>query len=238
MQRPEQGAKLVLAMLAVGVLTACGAPLDTPARARISVMPYVWLPTVEGAATGGDGSSVDVGLVSVDNLEFFAMGLVELRSADERWAASFEGLTVSFDQEGAAVSEEFDVSMVELAVARRFEPRYEIEGLAGVRWIDVGAEVELLSVHAVDVDVTAPDPFLGVRARAPIARGLGLVARVDLGGTGDKIERSLQAFLDLQCELTERGTLTVGYRRYEAELDDSSLDFTLAGPTFAFRWLF
>jgi hypothetical protein len=66
----------------------------------------------------------------------------------------------------------------------------------------------------------------------------GLAGRVDVGGTGDEIERSFQVIVDLQVALSARGTLTVGYRRFEADLDDDSLDFTLAGPMVAFRWLF
>ena len=239
MKSPSSVALPALALLTwAGGLAACSAPTSPHAGPRISVVPYVWVPTLQGDGTGDDGSRVDVDLVSVDNLEFFALGVVELRSADELWAASLEGLTVSFEQDDPNAREEFDVSMVEVAVARRFEPHYAIEGLVGVRWIEVGAELELLGVELLDVSVGAPDPFIGVRARVPIARGLGLAARVDIGGTGDEIERSFQAFLDLQVALSARGTLTVGYRRYEAKLDDDALDFTLAGPTIAFQWTF
>jgi hypothetical protein len=228
-----------LAPLALaGGLAACSASTSSGERARFSVVPYVWIPTLQGDATGDDGSDVDLDLVSVDNLDFFVMGIVELRSADERWAASLEGLTVNFEQDGTNAREEFDVSMVELALARRFEPHYAIEGLVGVRWINVGAEVDLLGVEVLDTDVTAPDPFIGVRGRVPIARGFGLAARVDIGGTGNEIERSLQALIDVQVALSARGTLTVGYRRYEAKLEDDALDFTLAGPTVGFRWVF
>jgi hypothetical protein len=238
MQRTRWSACSALAALTCGGLAACNATDSAPQGARISVVPYVWIPTVEGDATGEDGSSHDLDLVSVDSLEYFAMGIVEVRTANERWAASIEGLTVAFEQDGDNASEEFDVSMLELAVARRFEQRFAVEGLIGVRWIDVGAELELVGVEVVDVDVTAPDPFIGVRARVPIARGFGIAARVDVGGTGNEIERSFQTLLDLQFELNARATFTVGYRRYEAQLDDDSLDFALAGPTIALRLLF
>jgi hypothetical protein len=237
-ERPGRSVTSFATALALGALAACATPAPPPEGLRHSVVPYVWVPTLEGSATGDDGSSNDLGLVSFDNLDFFAMGLVELRSADELWATSFEALTVSFEQDSANASEEFDVSMFELALARRFEPRFAVEGLVGVRWIDVSAELDLLGVELIDSEVRAPDPFVGVRARVPMGPRFGLAGRVDVGGTGDEIERSFQVIVDLQVALSARGTLTVGYRRFEADLDDDSLDFTLAGPMVAFRWLF
>lgn len=218
------------------------------------VTPYAWGSGVGGEVTPVPGSPTlefDQSLPDVlEDLDaaFFVtafgrygrwVGLVDLSAS----ASSREGVVPP------GIPAEGEVSQRSLTLLGGYrlqaDPRATLDLLAGIRAWDVGvsAAVPLAGLSA-SADVSFTDPIVAARATYALSPRLSATLYADLGGWGVGSEATNQQVATLNYALTDRLTLSSGWRRlhvdYEGGGEGGGPDFeaTVSGPLAGLTWRF
>ena len=94
------------------------------------LVPYLWVPSLDGDVPGRGGSRVDVDLIGVEDLEIGFMMAFEAAPTASAWSLAVDSLYVRFDQEKPQRKTQVDASMLEAVLIRRGA---SLEPLVGVR---------------------------------------------------------------------------------------------------------
>jgi hypothetical protein len=139
---------------------------------------------------------------------------------------------------------EFDLAMFELAGAYRPNERLDI--LFGARFVSTDIEIDFDAPATPDVDGGSDwvDPFIGLRAVAPLGESWNFVFRGDIGGFDVGCEFTWNVEMLFAWEATKRSSLVFGYRHLAIEdewhrgAETIDVSVAMSGPEvgYAFRF--
>lgn len=217
----------------------------------VKVTPYLWATRMHGNTRIRQlpEARVDMSFSDIlDTLDAGFMGALELQKG--RWGILFDSMymktsdsvSVASPRGRARVDADLTTSMTMLSSAlayRWIDSPIVSDGFVGMRYNRLEASLDLdASVfgatasrdHAESVDWV--EPFLGLRARAPLTGELALVVSADVGGFGLGSDLTTQASLGLSWTLTERFAAELGLRYMKIDYDKGDLvyDMENEGP--------
>lgn len=215
---------------------------------------YGWLPSIEGAQEGPDGTPV-IQLTAadlLDNLDGVFFGIGEIRRG--RLGFLFEGVSVNLGAEAqaqppfsAAAATDTRIGFASAALAWRIADTLrgaKADVYGGLRYYDASIDIDV-TLPGVGVDTTVSgeadwvDPILGVRGSYPIGNRLALVGFADAGGFGAGSELTWQAYAGMSYDFSETFTAQLGYRYLSIDYEDNiTLDIVLEGPVLGLTFRF
>lgn len=247
-------------LLTLSTLMVAATMLGSPAQAAepasadswaVKVTPYLWATRMHGSTQIRQlpEAQVDMSFSDIlDTLDAGFMGAMEFQKG--RWGILIDSLymktsdSVSVASPGGRARAEADMTtsqtMLSSALAYRWiDSPVVSDGFIGVRYNRIKASLDLdASVfgatasldHAKSVDWV--EPFIGLRARAPLSRELALVASGDVGGFGLGSDLTTQASLGLSWGLSEHFDAELGFRYMKIDYDQGDLvyDMENEGP--------
>lgn len=229
--------------------------LEGDSRARLSLAPYLWMPSLEGDIRSGN-TQVGLEVLFIDALRdtdeiVAAMGTIDFGTPE--WGVFFDARQVGLS-DSTALSESmesplelevnFDVTIVEAGARWRLigdaadSGRLQAPGLsvlAGVRSTAVDLEFKLGRLPLVDDSETWVEPFVGASWNVSLSESLGARLRGDVGGFGLRAELSLQGQAALVWEtgwFNASTALYAGYRALYQRYESGAFewDMLLHGP--------
>lgn len=238
---------LILSTIALASLTTAAAAEPWSGSATL----YGWLPAVQGAQEGRDGSPiVDVtGPDVLDSLQFALMGAGEIRRG--KLGFMFDGVYTDLDFDGEAervdVSGELNMKLYFASGAASWRVYEENGAIAdvygGIRatgtTLDFGVDIGRFSPNR-EVTVSWVDPIIGLRGAYPLNDRFSVSGRADIGGFGVGSELTWQAYGGVNYAFTDAWYGTLGYRymAIDYEADRLTLDIDLHGPLIGVTYQF
>ncbi|MDF7806925.1 hypothetical protein P4E94_05705 [Pontiellaceae bacterium B12219] len=219
---------------------------------------YGWFPNIDGTATapsgGSDDISVDINEI-LENLEFTAMGVFELRK--NRWGLVTDLIYMdvsdskSVSEAGgyANVGLELTSWIWSLAASYRVvdEPALALDVIAGTRYLDIEEKVNwnqnidpmLPPVGEVELDLANWDAIIGLRGRYAFGSEKSFFVPFEIdAGTGDS-DFTAQAVAGLGYTFGAWDISAVWrYLYYDFASDEPIEDLSFNGPAvgLGYRW--
>jgi len=222
-----------------------------------SVMPYVWVPDVEGSATvQGVKTPANWGSrETFRNLDFTSAARIE--AWKNRWGFIFDGLYVKTGGSNnhpargiRSVNITAELLMLDFAASYRLVdvfigggaddelgtkyPRFVFEPLAGLRFVYLNQEVEINpNLGRVQDSTTYIEPFVGGRVALDIIEQLSLQVRGDIGGfgVGEASDKTWNLVPGVMWRISDRISFTAAYRITAIDFSKDSGTDTFANDT-------
>ncbi len=190
------------------------------------VLPYVWGSGITGdVGIGPVESEVDVSFEDlVENLDMGAMLGLEASPANSDWSLLFDFMYFDIGDDITGVDVDVSELMMELDVAYRPEGWDEMELLAGLRYVDIDAEV-VVGPLSPSLSESWVDPVVGVRGLTPISEDWSLRWRGDVGGFGVGSDLSYQLSALFQCPIGDSTQFGIGWRHLAVDYDDDGFAY-------------
>ncbi len=232
-------------------------------RWEFKVTPFFWAAninadiSVENVSATASPSFDDI----LDQLEFSAMGTVEVRKGD--WAFFSDLLYSELGENNVSGPLGFasvDVTLQEFFgsanVAYRFldlpldeprapdgptGPRLLLEGYTGVRYTYVYSKLNFQTIPTISDSVDWWDPLVGLRARLEVTPKLAIVTRGDVGGWGVGSEHTWFLIGALEWRASKVISIGAGYAALYQDYNgsnDSDFKQTMQGPFVAMSFHF
>lgn len=217
------------------------APPAQERKWRFDFAIYLWMADLEGDFTL-HGVTAEADADFGDLLDHLKMaGTLHF----EAWSRDRVGILadlnwMSFEDEGefgpieTTVTSTVGITEGAFAFRMRDGEAY-VDVIAGVRWISLDNEVEVMGTPKESEGHTYFDPMIGMRFGLEAADWLLLTLRVDVGGfgVGTDMEGSMTALAAFR--LSPAIALVGGYRAFALEVadDDSSVNLRMKGPLLA-----
>jgi len=211
--------------------------------------PYLWMAAIDGTITPVEGGpSFESSLSFSELLEILEAGAFVTASARrDRFVVLGDLNYVSVSDSTGAPASAAPVDRIEaeaevwsgtLAAGWRSvdTPRGWVDVLAGLRAgsteMEVDAKVSGSTVERAEADISYAAPIVGVRGRVALADNVSLSGYADLGGGTANVDSTWQVFASINFALTERVSLSAGYRHQALDLDEDGAEFDtdLSGP--------
>lgn len=220
-------------------------------RWSVKVTPYLWATRMHGNTQIRQLPEAQVDMSFSDilsTLDAGFMGTLEFHKG--RWGILIDSLymktsdSVSVASPGGRARVDADMTtsqtMLTSALAYRWiDSPVVSDAYLGIRYSRLKASLDLDArvfgaVASLDraESVDWVEPFIGLRARAPLSRKLSLVASGDVGGFGLGSDLTTQASLGLSWRLTEHFDAELGFRYMKIDYDKGDLvyDMENEGP--------
>jgi len=239
----------LMTLSTVGIVSLATAASAEPWNGSATL--YGWVPAVQGAQEGPDGSPiVDVtGPDVLEALQFAFMGAGEIRRG--KLGFMFDGVYANLGFDGEAkkvdVSGDLDLKIYFASAAASWRV-YDQNGATadvygGLRatgsTVDFGLNIGEFSASR-KVTVSWVDPIVGFRGFYPLGDRFSVSGRADVGGFGVGSELTWQAYGGVNYAFSDAWIGTLGYRYmsidYEAER--LTLDIDLQGPLIGVSYQF
>jgi opacity protein-like surface antigen len=225
---------------------------------EVSTITYLWASGMKGdiatfpplPPVHADISFGDI----LDNFKMGAMGILDARKGRFVMTGDFIYLDLSSGNKDVTIPDaQFSKAKLDntniistlvagYRVADASPTKFDV--LAGLRINGVDTEVKLerpdgSSVKA-DNKETWVDPIIGARVRQPLGKDVALAAYGDIGGFGVSSDFTWQVAATLQYQVSDRITLTGGYRALGVDYDDNGYvyDVTVSGPLLGLAYRF
>lgn len=210
---------------------------------RFTVTPYVWASGMGGDIrpfTGAPTLSFDQSfsdiLEDLDSAFFLSFGAERGRFVIlgdiSRVQSSREGvLPGDIPAEGTLTQSVLTLAAGYRALAR---PTQAVDVFAGLRRFELEADVQAAGGGlSASPTRSLTDPIIGARARFALSPRWSAMLYTDIGGFGVGTDATVVAEARLGYRLTDRTSLTGGYRSMWIDYDDGSTlaDVTIGGPT-------
>lgn len=248
LRRLVVGLCLVVFVLAGGAI-ANGAEPKLDDNWHFTLIPYVWLPSVDGKMNvnlperSGSGSA-DLSPDSyLDNLNFAAMVTIEV--AKGRWSLLSDFVYVKFEDEDRKASFsgpfgkgiDFKAKTELQAWCLEIAPSYAVhlsesarfDLLAGIRYIEIDGDLTLDASTTLPVEIPSRkfspgtdklDPIVGFRGRFELGKGWFIPYYADIGGFNINDEWTWQLYGGIGYQFSKLFSMTLGYRHLEYNFDD------------------
>jgi hypothetical protein len=220
-------------------------------RWSVKVTPYLWATRMHGNTQIRQLPEAQVDMSFSDilsTLDAGFMGALEFQKG--RWGILIDSLymktsdSVSVASPGGRARVDADMTtsqtMLTSALAYRWIDSLVVsDTYLGIRYSRLNASLDLDArvfgaIASLDRAESADwiEPFIGLRARAPLSRELSLVASGDVGGFGLGSDLTTQASLGLSWMLTENFDAELGFRYMKIDYDKGDLvyDMENEGP--------
>jgi len=242
------------------VMAVCLGGLPDTARAQsneweVVLAPYVLFGSLTGdAAVGPTGPTpVDLGFGDiVKNLEFGVMGHAEVWKGAWGFVGDVIYLDLGSDL-AIPVLGVLDIGVQEVVaeglLGRRFRaPRRQIDVLAGVRYWNLGLDLELVSLPGAGLNLGDDwvDPVVGSRILQEVGEEWSLIARGDVGGFGLGSDFSWNVQGGVGYDVSDTFSLVAQYRALSVDFENDdagsadflSYDTVTHGPLLGFVFRF
>ena len=219
---------------------------------QIAVTPYLWATRMKGDVKAGPlpNASLDMKFSDIlDTLDFGFMTAVEARK--DRWGILFDGMfmkvsdsaTMSNDDIGLAVNGDLTIKQSMLAGAlayRVITSRIPVDVIGGARYnrIDADGTVDarLIGLGSGTVDLSGTkdwiDPYIGLRAIAPLNDKWSVVGYVDVGGFGAGSDFTWQGLVGVEYAFSKSLCAIFGYRYMKIDYDKDDFKYDVANDGF------
>ena len=120
------------------------------------------------------------------------------------------------------------------------EERTGIDLLAGIRYWDISATVDVPGLVSARSDSSFVDPIAGVRWRQALSPRWSSIAYVDVGGFGVGSDSTWQLLALANYQATDKLFVSMGYRHQHLDYRDKGkrLDVSLSGPMLGVTYQF
>ena len=225
------GRLLVVAFALAGAARA----QETQEDWRVTIEPYVWVPALEGEGSAGGSPEVDFEIDYPGELSA-ALPLALRIEAPSGHSFVLDGLYARWTDDDGSIETESEVSLVEAGAGVPVGEAWEL--VAGLRWIELGLEVEIGGADA-DAEESWIDPWIGARGDVPIGGSWSVRGGADVGGFGVGSDFTWQALGFLAWSSTS-WRFDLGYRALSLRFDDDDLDTELLahGPILGVAFTF
>jgi opacity protein-like surface antigen len=213
---------------------------------------YGWLPAVNGAQEGPDGSPIiDLNKNDVlSRLDMAFMGVAEIRK--DRFGLLLDVVYADLSNDGewlqgrVQTSSALTLGMYTLAAAYRVHEadRSFADLYAGARFFDTDLSFGIATDRfgrEADVSLDWADPIVGVRGAMPLSERWSVSGFADVGGFDAGSDLSWELYGGLNYAFTDDWAGVVGYRYmsilYEAS-DRAQLDIDIQGPVLGVTYRF
>ena len=205
---------------------------------KVSVMPYVWVPDVEGNATvqGVKTPANWSSRETLQKLDFTTAGRIE--AWKNGWGLIFDGLYVKTGGSnnhpaGAITSVDINAELLMLDVAGSYRlvdafigtgaddeqgtryPRFVFEPIAGLRFVYLKQKVVANGPGIVVQDSTTyVEPFVGGRVALDVTEHVAVQVRGDIGGfgIGEASDKTWNIIPGVVWRISDRISFTAAYR--------------------------
>jgi hypothetical protein len=212
-------------LILFAVFSSATAQGDDDSKWRFKITPlYVWAAGLDGEATiKGFDAPVDLSFSDVlDQTDFAYMGHVEASSSKYVVMADVLYLDTGVERKRLKYDQEF--FLIEGGGGYRLHEL--VEGIGGVRV--VGLSASLFGTirndgenELVDESKTWVDPFVGFRAKYPIAEsGFAFNVRFDIGGFGIGSELAWNVVPSVSYRISDTFSATAAYRYLDMDYED------------------
>lgn len=194
---------------------------------------YSWIIDQEGNVTiEGTEIPVDVILDNFDKLWQRSLnGAIQVRN--DKWTILFDGRYIALRDEGVNI----DLLLLDLAGGYRVTRWFDI--MAGGRYFHTRADLVSTDGETYSGSEGWVDPMVGARIILPLAKGLYMSARGDVGGFGVGSKFTWQGIGALNWRIANF-SLSVGYRIWDVDYESGSgstlfrYDVATKGPGLGF----
>lgn len=208
-------------------LLALAACLQDPQRSesdptwRITLEPYVWLPSLSGRGETSSSPELDVNVVGEFDVGF---PLALRAERPDGRAFTLDALYARWRDSEGSLRTETDVLLLEGGHAWPVGRGCELA--AGLRYLEVGFEVTL-GPGTGKSDASLLDPWVGARSELALGDDLALRLGADVGGFGVGSDFSWQALALLAWRPAAAWRLELGYRALALDFEDEGLSYDL-----------
>lgn len=114
------------------------------------------------------------------------------------------------------------------------EESWALDVLAGARFWNINANVNVTGGPAARVEKSFTDPVLALRGNFQLAPRWSAIAYLDVGGFGVGSHRTVQALITANYQVNDNIFASLGYRRLDVDYRDvgTRIDWTMEGPPF------
>lgn len=217
---------------------------------HFTLVPYVWLPSVNGKMTinlphGSSSDDFDASSSKyMEDFNFAAMVAMELEKAEWSFLTDFMYVDFSGDNQvtfpnlpGGRVDVSTDTGLKALiieggpayALYRSQSTRFDF--LAGVRYIALDTHATLNASSPLPVEIPSRnfsknrdlvDPIVGIKGRFELGKGWFIPYYFDGGGFGINNEWSWQAYGGIGYHFSKLFSMTLAYRHLQYYFDDNN----------------
>ncbi len=216
---------------------------------RFQATPYVWMSGMEGQVRpfrSAPTADVDKSFSELmDSLDAAAFITGTARRDDFVLQADFTHASTSDSTPlpiglAAKVKVRQTSATLTAGYAWMAEERTGIDLLAGIRYWDISAAVEVPGLVSARSDSSFVDPIAGVRWRQALSPRWSSIAYVDVGGFGVGSDSTWQLLALANYQATDKLFVSIGYRHQHLDYRDKGkrLDVSLSGPMLGVTYQF
>lgn len=188
-----------------------GFGFDTPGRWQITVMPYAWLPWIDGGLAGDAKVHLDPGDI-LDDLQATAQGSLMARKDNSPWGFFLDFIYFNLHDNGNDLKfkSEFLTAMVTYALAVKNE-KLAVDLMAGARYVSLRVDV---GDGPVGGSVDWIDPLLGIKSTYQLSDKWSLRGYADGGvfDVGDASKFTYQTMATVQYDFNDKLQGMAGFR--------------------------
>ncbi|WP_313642953.1 hypothetical protein [Stenotrophomonas sp.] len=216
---------------------------------RFQATPYVWMSGMEGQVRpfrSAPTADVDKSFSELmDNLDAAAFITGTARRGNFVLQADFTHASTSDSTPlpiglAAKVKVRQTSATLTAGYAWMAEERTGIDLLAGIRYWDISATVDVPGLVSARSDSSFVDPIAGVRWRQALSPRWSSIAYVDVGGFGVGSDSTWQLLALANYQATDKLFVSMGYRHQHLDYRDEGkrLDVSLSGPMLGVTYQF
>lgn len=242
-------ASLATLLLATAVVPLAQAETVRDDSWRFQATPYVWMSGMEGqvrpfrsAPTADVDKSFSELMDSLDAAAFIT-GTARrgnfVMQADLTHAATSDSTPLPMGL-AANVKVRQTSATLTAGYAVRADERTGVDLLAGIRYWDINAAVQVPGLLSARSDSSFVDPIAGVRWRQLLSPRWSSLAYADVGGFGLGSDATWQVLALANYQATEQWFVSMGYRHQRLDYRDQGkrLDVALSGPMLGVTYRF
>ncbi len=259
----RQRVHVLIGVFVLGLIPATHAYADDAKRFELTLIPYVWLPGIEGDIGAGPvTTSPDVCFTEIANEATCLFGVFgRVEGWYDRIGFYVDGgyTTIKFQDKnilGATIDVDTDLGVVDFGLLLKVaewksgdkDSRLELDAYVGGRYMYVGADFDLPILPNLSANEGWVDPVVGGRVVLELNRKWSLIASGDVGGFGAASDFTWEAmgYLAYRFPLGSKaeGALLVGYKAIGDDYETGSglsrfeWDVTLHGPVVGMAFQF
>lgn len=210
----------------------------TPAEWQYELTPYLWAARMNGDVKVGPLPKTTLDMKFSDilsTLDFGFMSAFEARKG--QWGLLFDGMymknsdSASASRSGApTVDAKMKLRQTMLSAAmfyRVSDGEAPVDIIAGLRYNNIDSDAKInAAINGLTGTIKEEgrkhwtDPYIGIRARYPIAERWAATAYGDIGGFNVGSDRTWQASLGLSYAISKTASANFGYRYLKTDYDE------------------